>query len=116
MFNAPYLKGQIMYGGIISFISRNNDFAGIDLPASGTFINYSFYNDCHVNTDGSPGSVYIPDGRNTIYWDPALVTNSTGRSTITFTTPDTPGSYLILLRGVDRYGKEFSSFARIEIM
>ena len=116
MFNAPYLKGQIMYGGIISFISNNNDFAGIDLPASGTFINYSFCNTCDEDLDELTGTENLPDDRNTIYWDPEIVINPNGRSAVSFTTPDTPGIYLILLRGTDLKGNEYSSFARIEIM
>ena len=39
-------SGNITYGGIISFVSRKNNFAGIDLPKSGTFISYSFLEDC----------------------------------------------------------------------
>ncbi len=41
--NKPYIKGDLTYGGIISIISRDGDFAGIDLPASGIFVKYDFF-------------------------------------------------------------------------
>ena len=43
LVNAPYIKGDMIYGGIISIISKKGDFAGIDLPRNGIFINYKFY-------------------------------------------------------------------------
>ncbi len=49
LVNTPYVKGNITYGGIISFVSKKNDFAGIDLPTSGTFVNYSFLEECTEN-------------------------------------------------------------------
>ncbi|MBC8315035.1 MAG: hypothetical protein ISR57_07155 [Bacteroidales bacterium] len=59
LVNSPYVKGNITYGGIISFVSKKNDFAGIDLPASGTFVNYSFLEECteHIPLDPSPDNI-----------------------------------------------------------
>lgn len=116
MFNAPYFKGQMLYGGIISFISRNNDFAGVDLPSSGTFINYGFFQTCDGKAGESVPEENLPDGRNTIYWNPDVPVNGNGHTTVGFTTPDTPGTYLILLRGVDHDGTIFSFTERIEIL
>ncbi|NTV82952.1 MAG: hypothetical protein HGA23_01450, partial [Bacteroidales bacterium] len=99
LVNAPYLKGNITYGGIISFFSKNNDFAGIDLPTSGTFVNYRFLaqNYCRVPEDPLPE--HLPDARNTVYWDPMVRLNDEGEAEINFTVPDTPGKYVIMLRG-----------------
>ncbi len=33
--NAPYIRGNVTFGGIISLISKNNDLGYIDLPSSG---------------------------------------------------------------------------------
>ncbi len=38
--NAPYIRGNVTFGGIISLISRNNDLGYIDLPSSGLLVNY----------------------------------------------------------------------------
>jgi hypothetical protein len=116
LVNAPYVKGQMMYGGIISFISKENDFAGVDLPSSGTFISYGFFSTCDSFT--APGIVpeNRPDGRNTVYWDPNILSSGTLKENISFYAPDTPGVYLILLQGIDKSGKVVRSAARIEIL
>ena len=105
LVDSAYIKGNITYGGIISFVSKKNDFAGIDLPASGTFVNYSFLKECTENipSGSSPGN--IPDSRNTVYWNPAVQTNEDGTAGISFTAPDTPGRYYILLRGMNIAGE-----------
>lgn len=102
--NSLYVKGNIIYGGIVSFISRKNDFAGIDLPTSGTFVNYNFLEKCSDSIPSGPFPNNIPDSRNTLYWNPALQTNEDGTADISFTAPDTPGRYNILLRTMSRTG------------
>ncbi|MDO8896797.1 MAG: hypothetical protein Q7V19_04035, partial [Bacteroidales bacterium] len=73
LINAPYVKGSVVYGGIVSFISKKNDFAGIDLPGSGTFIRYRFLEECAQKSVKEPIESAQPDTRNTIYWNPEIV-------------------------------------------
>lgn len=47
----------------------------------------------------------IKDLRSTIHWDPNIVTDETGKSTIEFYTADGPGSYLITIEGIDLQGR-----------
>ena len=108
----PYVKGDIVYGGIISIISKRGDFAGIDLPASGIFINYLFLADSPVCTESKSNSPNLPDVRNTLYWDPNLVLNADSNAQFSFTTPDTPGRYAIVLKGINSNG---GSFTRTEV-
>jgi hypothetical protein len=109
----PYVKGDVTYGGIVSIISKRGDFAGIDLPASGKFINYRFLAEESTCRKSEPAIANIPEVRNTLFWEPNLELNAIDGAGITFTTPDTPGRYLILLNGVTRdgynvtYKKEF---------
>ncbi len=105
LVNAPYVKGNITYGGIISFISRKNDFASIDLPTSGTFVNYRFLEQCADVIPASPAAGNIPDSRNTVYWNPAVQLTGEGTADVSFQAPDTPGRYTILLRRMTRSGQ-----------
>ena len=98
LVDAIYFKGKIIYGGIISFISKKNDFAGIDLPTSGTFINYKFREECTRQNPEASLPSNIPDARNTIYWNPDIKPGNGTSSGITFPAPDTPGKYILLLR------------------
>ena len=107
LINAPYIKGNITYGGIISFFSKNSDFAGIDLPSSGTFINFQFLEDYHCEIPSSGLERNMPDARNTVYWNPAGRLAESGITGIRFTVPDTPGKYIIVLRGYDPAGMDY---------
>jgi hypothetical protein len=114
--DSPYIKGNITYGGIISFVSKKNNFAGIDLPKSGTFVNYRFLEKCteRIPPDLLPGNV--PDSRNTVYWNPAVQTQDDGTAAISFTAPDTPGKYYILLRGMSLTGEVVLTEKMIVVM
>ncbi len=105
LVDAPYVKGNITYGGIISFVSRKNDFAGIDLPASGTFINYKFLESCSQNISSGLVPENIPDSRNTVYWNPDVRTDDRGSAELLFTAPDTPGKYTAVLTGMGSSGE-----------
>ena len=111
----PYVKGGITFGGIISFVSKKNDFAGIDLPKSGTFVNYGFLEECGENISFGPLPDNIPDPRNTVYWNPSLQIDTDGSADISFPAPDTPGNYRILVRGMTGTGEEFSTEEMISI-
>ncbi len=113
LLDAFYLKGDITYGGIISFISKKNDFAGIDLPTSGTFVNYRFYEKCEMPRYPEILPATIPDPRNTVYWNPSLQLNNQSNAEVSFIAPDTPGRYSILLRGMTKSGEIIS---RLEII
>ncbi len=115
VINKPYVIGDMKYGGIISIITKKGDFAGIDLPKSGMFLNYAFLQDnCHCAIT-TPNSVNKPDTRNTLYWNPDLKLNSGIDFHFSFTTADTPGKYMIILQGIRPDGKPFVKHAVIVV-
>jgi len=116
LVNSPYVKGNITYGGIISFVSRKHDFAGIDLPASGTFVNYSFLEECTGNLPQDLPRGNIPDSRNTVYWNPDVQTNDQGSALLSFTAPRIPGRYIILLRKMSSTGEILISKEIIDVV
>ena len=115
LVNFPYIKGNIIYGGIISFVSKKNNFAGIDLPSSGTFVNYHFLQECAVTVPPAPSNVSLPDPRNTVYWNPDLRVNKEGKADVSFKTPDTPGKYDIILRLINLKGEVVVTKKQIEV-
>ena len=113
--NAIYAKGDQTYGGIVNFISRKRDFAGINLPSSGIFINYGFL------TPGTSALKYsklpnIPDTRNTIFWEPKLELDKKDSTALKFTAPDTPGKYVIILKGINSAGIPVRQTKNLEIV
>lgn len=102
--NELYVKGSQTYGGIISIISKRGDFAGIDLPSSGIFINYRFLDDSKTCGDVQPADNQHPDTRNTLFWEPHVVFDKNGTADFVFKTADTQGIYNVLLKSTDKKG------------
>lgn len=107
----PYVKGDIIYGGIINFISVNNDLGCIKLPKSGMFLNYLFLeNKKTTNTIyKTPESDIIPDTRNTLYWNPDLNLDLILQAKISFYTGDTDENYIIKVVGITNKGEKIYS-------
>jgi len=113
--NEDYLKGGQIYGGIISFISKKGDFAGIDLPSAGIFVNYRFLaeNQCTENINVSNAT--HPDSRNTILWKPGVNIQIGKPEKLIFTAPDTPGKYSVVMEGITVNGELFSITSPFEV-
>jgi hypothetical protein len=114
--NKPYVKGNLTYGGIINIISRDGDFAGIDLPASGIFIKYDFFALPCPSSYPVPDAGNIPDARNTVLWIPEYHPVPGTDNHISFDTPDSPGRYKILIRGVYPDGRIFGQSVGFEVI
>jgi len=110
-----YVKGGQTYGGIISIISRKGDFAGIDLPSTGIFVNYQFLDNSNCGTPVYDNINTHPDSRNTILWKPGLRIKSGKSEKYSFTVPDTPGKYNIVLEGINSKGETFSVISAFEV-
>jgi hypothetical protein len=113
--NELYVKGGQTYGGIISIISKKGDFAGIDLPSTGIFVNYSFLSDnqCQeMHPDNYQGS---PDLSNTLLWKPGISIQNGRSEKFEFTAPDTPGKYTIVLEGITKSGEGISVTGKFEV-
>lgn len=104
--NAPYIRGNVSFGGIISLISKNNDLGYIDLPSSGLLVNYQMLDQTLKDTiQYGIQDPRLPDVRNTLYWNPELELNAEMGQQISFRTGDLKGAYEILIRGIDSSGK-----------
>ena len=95
--------------------------AGLDLPKGSYFFDYeSFYPQSTgakelAFTGSTPGSSRTPDTRNTIYWTGNLPLEKGSSHELIFKAPETPGEYVILVRGVDPQGEVLSTTARFRV-
>ncbi|TFH28168.1 MAG: hypothetical protein E4H10_01325 [Bacteroidia bacterium] len=121
LINEIYLKGNVAFGGILAIYSKKGDMAGIDLPDGSYFFDYQsftpqsevaeeFVRDMDEQTSGR-----VPDTRNTIYWRGDLQLKKGNSLEIPFRAPETPGEYVILVRGVDPMGEVLSATARFRV-
>ncbi|KPL13597.1 MAG: hypothetical protein AMS26_13855 [Bacteroides sp. SM23_62] len=114
IINETYVKGNMTYGGIVSIFSKNDDFAGIELPHSGIFIKYDFLAGS-MTLNNSPGDSHIPDARNTLYWDGNFQLTSDTPREILFKSGHSRGQYDIVLQGVLNNGERFTQIATFRV-
>ncbi|PKP35247.1 MAG: hypothetical protein CVT98_10280 [Bacteroidetes bacterium HGW-Bacteroidetes-15] len=101
----PYYKGNMIYGGIISFYSKNGDFGGIELSQTDMFVKYKFFSEDINSGIIDTQNDNMPDTRNTLLWLNDLNLSANNTTSIDFQTPDTKGLYEVLLRGIDSKGE-----------
>jgi uncharacterized protein YfaS (alpha-2-macroglobulin family) len=73
-------------------------------PYQGIYMAREFYQPDYENNDNK-----IPDNRTTIYWNPEIQTDSTGKANVSFYNSDLKGEALIRISGVSYSLKDASS-------
>jgi hypothetical protein len=99
-----YQRGDVLYGGIVSILSKKGNFAGVDLPGNGMFINYGFFAPKNAKQPIDLANTNLPDARNSVLWEPKMIIAADGSGTLNFTTPDTPGEYTLMLKCIMQSG------------
>jgi hypothetical protein len=101
----PYIKGNITYGGIIHLISKDKDFAGVDLPSSGQFFKFNMLDSTIIHNNVLPPyDKHIPDVRNCLYWNAMMEIFSGQPIGFNFYTGDIKGEFMVFLRGFEKDG------------
>ena len=113
--NEIYVKGDQTYGGIISIISKKGDFAGIDLPSTGIFLNYRFLTENNCDKRISPIQSNYPQAPNTLLWKPDISLGANRTVDFSFCAPDMPGKYVVVLEWVSANGELFSESSTFEV-
>ncbi len=100
-----YYKGSATFGGIINFITNNNDFGDYNFATSSISMTFDFLSPLVDHFQNESLSDSLPDARNTLFWAPCLNVKE-GKSKISFFSSDSPGRYSIVVQGVDKQGNE----------
>ena len=115
LLDSAYIKGNGIFGGIIHFFSKNNDFGGIEVPSSIIKFDYQFLPGETTDIEIKSYNAKIPDTRNTLYWNPDFKLNNNKAIHFSFPAAPTKGKYIVVLKGVYPNGKEISHTAEFEI-
>lgn len=113
--DVPFIKGDLVYGGIISIESKNGDFAGVDLPESGMFISYNFLTknyDCDMHKNFSRN---YPDCRNTLFWVSNFLINDEEGNYFAFKASQATGKYIVHMVGIKDNGEIINQSVSFEI-
>jgi hypothetical protein len=110
------IKGDFRFGGMISIATRKGDFGGIQLPEGSYFFDLECLTEplssLHPRIDGQ-GS--IPDTRNTLFWMDQVAFDTNDGFTFEFRASQTPGSYLVLFRGITSTGEWVYDWSRFDV-
>ncbi len=116
IINTAYLRSDFIFGGIINFISKNNDFAEIEFSNSTVSFKYNFLS---TNITESILTEIIdenlPDIRNTLFWQANFELSPQKTSKINVISADSPGNYTVVLRGVNSEGTKIISTTNFEV-
>ncbi len=115
VINRSYCLGDYSYDGIVSIITKNNQFSDYEFPDNVVFLNFEgtsdLYDFYHVNySETEDIKSRIPDFRTTLYWNPNVKIN-----TPFFYTSDHCSDYQIIITGVDDKGNIVKSIKEITV-
>ena len=119
-----FVKGKMMFGGIIIFTSGKGDMAAIDLPEGSYFFDYQCFHPGRLIESKDTTGIYqtfdagsltdrsgrlnngdrIPDTRNTLLWIDNVCLDTDEKKTLHFRSAPETGEYHILVRGVSLQG------------
>jgi hypothetical protein len=117
VINQNYIINDLKYDGIISFYSKNKDYAGLHLNENGIFFTYELFtkDEDKIEDTNESENKRIPDLKNLLYWNPDFHMSLKSKSAISFTTSDSKGDYIVYIRGInfnntsEIYGKYYFS-------
>jgi hypothetical protein len=98
-----------IYLPVVSLKTYSNSYRGnprgaIIFPFQGIYMAREFYQPDYENKN-----IQTPDNRTTIYWNPEIQTDSTGKATVSFYNSDLKGKALIRISGVSFFLKNAST-------
>lgn len=108
-----YFIDDNVLDGILHFISKKGNLDVLDFDRSVYRLEYELVqnNSKFYSPDYSTDSVknnHIPDFRNTLYWNPDMHTDNTGKATVEFYSSDETVEYTINIEGISPDGKRGS--------
>ncbi len=111
-----YVLGEVKFGGIICFTSRQGDLAGMKLPEGSYFFDYTtLHPPLLPQGPRYKGGNKIPDSRNTLLWMDHLELHKNTPFKVSFKAASIPGNYLILLRGISSDGRIVHGMNRFRV-
>ena len=109
-----YVVGSYSFQGLVNVITRSGNFSSVLLPdymvrtsyrVTDPFLSFAAPDYSTAET----AAPHIPDFRNTLYWNPSVVTDNSGNRGIEFWSSDVVSDYEINLQGIDSDGNLVSA-------
>lgn len=104
VLDLPYYRGNMLYGGIVHFISKANDMGEMTFPDESIFLSYQLL-EKEEQVPFSSAQQQAP--ANCLYWNPSLVLAPGKPLRLTMNSGIEPGSYDLKIEGPDQDGSPF---------
>jgi hypothetical protein len=116
VLNRAYMVGNTRYSGIFSIYSSNMDMAGVSTRGEGQFFNLQMP-DRYTKPvlEFPPSEARGPFIGNLLYWEPDIRFSAGVTYQLRFSTPDTPGTYVLSLRGSEQ-GEDYVLLFQTELL
>jgi hypothetical protein len=114
VLSKEYYISDIVLGGVIDVTTYDGDLSVIEFDKPVFRQEFEAPQPCSGFTspeysDASRKESRIPDYRNTLYWNPEVRTDESGRAQVEFYTSDEDGDYIILVQGFTSDGHRGSA-------
>jgi hypothetical protein len=109
VLNLRYFLDGRLFEGIIHFITKAGNMAGLEFEHAIFRRAYSSFSEKHsfrspIYSSDSEKNSPLADFRNTLYWDPDLCTGKEGKTSFTFYSSDDKGEYTVFVEGISPDG------------
>jgi len=117
VLNTRYFISDLIIEGIINIVSKKGNLSVLEFDRSvfrqefSGLDDHEFYSRDY-STDAQKSS-RLPDFRNTLYWNPDVRTDRSGKASVEFYTSDETGDYTVIVEGFaadGKSGRSVSSF------
>ncbi len=110
IINDNYVLGKFIYGGIIHLYTKKKNFASLIDTKNLSFYKFRGFTENNMfrelkYIDEIPLESRKADFRNTLYWNPEIITGENGEAHFSFYTSDEKGKFLITIEGVGENGE-----------
>ncbi|UCH14214.1 MAG: hypothetical protein JSV22_14085 [Bacteroidales bacterium] len=118
--SSKYFLGDLVFDGILDIQTKDNKFENIrklktgiqfkfeSAIRPGVFVSPQYESEIHLKSR-------IPDLRNTVYWNPEIITDTKGISNLSFYTSDDTGIFDIIIEGISYNGQTGYKKLQIEV-
>ncbi|MDX9947578.1 MAG: hypothetical protein RBS38_09445 [Bacteroidales bacterium] len=108
-----YFVGEYLFLGLVNVITKAGDFSNVPLPEQAVRLAYQAFGPVKAfsapdYTDIIKKEGRIADFRNTLYWNPSVMTGNNGNASVRFWTSDFRSAFEVTIQGVSEKGELFS--------
>jgi hypothetical protein len=104
-----YYLGQSVFSGIVSYSTYRGDMGGLQPDPRSISLNYDglqlkrqFFSPAYTRESQNDR---MPDQRYLLHWNAEMATDETGKHQEEFFTSDIPGTYVVVVQGLDKDGR-----------